>query len=81
MKAMMKAYQPANGAIAHIVVDANSVDAMNECLKAANAEAKVFYVGKMPLDELPAEVQEEVKNKLQGINAYLSAIKRQNRLQ
>lgn len=62
MKTMIKAYQPANGAIAHVVVDASMVDAMNESLRACGAEAKAFCVGKMPLDELPADVQDEVKN-------------------
>lgn len=64
MKNMIKAYQPANGATAHIVCDHTKANDFCEYLKEANAEVKIFEVANMPLTELPEDVQQQVKETL-----------------
>lgn len=63
-KAMIKATNPTTNKTVHIVVNSYNVAAMCECLKAANAEYKTFGVDQMPLAELPADVQEKVRQLL-----------------
>jgi hypothetical protein len=64
MKTMIKAYQPINGMTAHIVITTSKVNEMLECLNAVNAEVKTFAICEMPFNELPEEVQDQVKQTL-----------------
>lgn len=65
MSTMIKAYQPKNGETVHIVTKFNTKGAEEFCkqfLNPCGATYKIFEVGKMPLSELPEEVQSEVKS-------------------
>lgn len=72
MSTMIKAYQPANGKTVHIVNRLTTKDAEAFCeefLNPCGATYKVFEVGKMPLSELPEEVQNEAKSILKAYNS------------
>lgn len=69
MSTMIKAYQPANGKTVHIVNQLTPKAAEKFCeefLNPCGATYKIFEVGKMPLSELPEEVQNEVKSILKS---------------
>lgn len=71
MSTMIKAYQPKNGETVHIVTQFNTKGAEEFCeqfLNPCGATYKVFEVGKMPLSELPEEVQSKVKSILKAYN-------------
>lgn len=63
-KTMIKAYQPANGMYAYLVISSEKIAEMCEYLKAAGAEVKTYEIANMPLAELPEDVQEKVKDTL-----------------
>ena len=65
---MIKATNPATNAVVHFVIPTEKTSEMLDLLKAANADTKVFEVGKMPLNELPEEVQNQIKSTLKAYN-------------
>lgn len=72
MSTMIKAYQPANGKTVHIVNRLTAKAAEKFCeefLNPCGATYKIFEVGKMPLSELPEEVQNEAKSILKVYNS------------
>lgn len=72
MSTMIKAYQPANGKTVHIVNQLTIKAAEKFCeefLNPCGATYKIFEVGKMPLSELPEEVQNEAKSILKAYNS------------
>ena len=69
MSTIIKAYQPKNGETVHIVNGMTTKGAEEFCeqfLNPCGATYKIFEVGKMPLSELPEEVQSEVKSILKA---------------
>lgn len=69
MNTMIKAYQPKNGETVHIVTQCNTKEAEEFCEQFLNPHGvtyKIFEVGKMPLSELPEEVQSKVKSILKA---------------
>lgn len=72
MSTMIKAYQPLNGKTVHIVnqLTPKAAEAFcEEFLNPCGATCKIFEVGKMPLSELPEEVQNEAKSILKAYNS------------
>lgn len=72
MSTMIKAYQPLNGQTVHIVTQFTTKSAEKFCeefLNPCGATYKIFEVGKMPLSELPEEVQNEAKSILKAYNS------------
>ena len=69
MKTMIKVYQPLNGKTAYIVTAKNFEEALDFCtefLKPCGTEYAIFAQSKMPLTDLPADVQAEVKSRLKA---------------
>ena len=69
-KTMIKAINPNTNFVAHFVTPTDNVEAMCNLLDEIGAEYKPFEVAKMPLTELPDDVQDEVK---QLLKAYSNA--------
>lgn len=67
---MIKATNPTNNATIHIVLPAHSTNEMIDCLRAVNADVviKVFELSKMPLEELPVDIQEKAKDVLKAFD-------------
>lgn len=72
MSTMIKAYQPLNGQTVHIVTQLTTKATEKFCeefLNPCGATYKIFEVGKMPLNELPEEIQNEAKSVLKAYNS------------
>jgi hypothetical protein len=70
-RTMLKIHQPANGQTVHFVYNGDKAAAQSfaeEFLTPCGAEFKAFEVAKMPLEELPDEVQQKAKSILKAYN-------------